>query len=162
MTWFDYVVIVVLVTSIVVSAVRGLVREMLSLLAWIVAFWVANHFAAALAGVLPAAVPGESLRLIVAFIAIMVGTLIVGALVNLGVAAMIRAAGLQLADRGLGGLFGFARGVLIVLTGVILAGLTTLPQQPVWRDALFAPLAVEGVRTIKPFLPEAWRRHVHF
>jgi membrane protein required for colicin V production len=45
---------------------------------------------------------------------------------------------------------------------VILAGLTPLPQQPAWRNALLAPLAVEGVRTIKPILPESWARYVHY
>lgn len=162
MTLFDYAVLTIIVVSVIISAVRGLVREVLSLVAWLVAFYVAKHWAAEMAAMLPAAINGAMLRLIVGFTVLLLGTLIVGGLVNWVVGRLIRMAGLQFADRGLGGLFGLARGVLIVLTGVILAGLTTLPEQPVWREALFSPLAEEAVRTMKPLLPEAWAHYVHY
>jgi membrane protein required for colicin V production len=69
---------------------------------------------------------------------------------------------LSLADRGLGGLFGLARGIVIVLFGVILCGMTSIPQQDFWKDALLSPMAETGVRTVKPFLPAALSQHVHF
>jgi membrane protein required for colicin V production len=162
MTVFDFAVIAVIAISVVISTVRGLVSEVLSLTVWLVAFSVANYWATDLAALLPDAIPGAMLRLIVGFVILLVVTLILGALVNMAIARLIRSAGLQLADRGLGGLFGLARGILIVLTAVILAGLTTLPQQPFWRNALLSPLAVEGVRTMKPLLPEAWAHYVHY
>jgi membrane protein required for colicin V production len=162
MTWFDYAVIAVIAISVVISAARGLVREVLSLAAWFIAFIVANQWATDVAAMLPDSISGAMLRLLVAFVALLVGTLILGGIVNWGINRMIQTAGLQFADRGMGGLFGLARGVLIVLTAVILAGLTSLPQQPFWRNALLAPLAVEGVRTIKPLLPENWARYVHY
>ena len=73
MTIFDYVVLFVLGTSIIVSMLRGLVKEMLSLLGWIVAFVVANAYGPQLAAMLPEAVPGEIVRLIVAFLALFIG-----------------------------------------------------------------------------------------
>ncbi|MGA2550737.1 MAG: CvpA family protein [Burkholderiaceae bacterium] len=162
MTVFDYVVVGVIVISVVVSAMRGLVREVLSLIVWVLAFCVANYWAADVAALLPEAVPNPMLRLIIGFLILLVLTLLVGAFVNVLVLRLIRTARLELADHGLGGLFGFARGILIVLTGVILAGLTSLPQQPAWRNAVLAPLAVEGVRTVKPLLPQEWARYVHY
>jgi membrane protein required for colicin V production len=162
MTWFDYAVIAIIVVSVITSAARGLVREVLSLAAWMVAFFVANQWATDVAAMLPDSLTGAMLRLIVAFVALLVAALIVGGIVNWAIARVIRTTGLQFADRGMGGLFGLARGILIVLTVVILAGLTSLPQQPAWRNALLAPLAVEGVRTIKPLLPESWARYVHY
>ncbi len=162
MTAFDYAVLAILVASIVVSVLRGLVKEVLSLLAWIAAFVVANRYAASFAEMLPAVVPAGSLRLIVAFASLFVATLLLGALINLAIGMVIKATGLAVADRGLGGLFGLARGVLIVLTLVILAGLTELPRQPVWKDAVLSPLAESGARTVKPWLPDDWARHVRF
>jgi membrane protein required for colicin V production len=73
---------------------------------------------------------------------------------------LIEASGLSLADRGLGGLFGLARGVVIVLAAVILCSMTAIPQQPFWKDALLSPLAEAGARTLKPFLPAALAQHV--
>lgn len=162
MTIFDYLVIFVLIASVVISTMRGLVKEMLSLASWIVAFVVANAYGAELAHMLPAMVPGEVLRLILAFIVLFIGVRILMGLLGLAVDALVKAGGLSLADRGLGGLFGLGRGLVIVLAAVILCGMTTIPQQDFWKNALLSPLAETGARTIKPFLPAAFAQHVQF
>ena len=162
MTAFDYVVLTILVASIVVSVFRGLVREVLSLVAWLAAFFVANRYAADMAALLPAAVPAGTLRLVIGFVLLFIGTLLLASLVNAAIAHIISAAGLKVVDRGLGGLFGLARGVVIVMTGVVLAGLTDLPSQPVWREALLSGVSESAVRAVKPLLPDDFARHVNF
>ena len=162
MTIFDYLVLFVLVSSVVISTLRGLVKEILSLLGWIVAFVVANAYGAKLAPMLPDLLPGETARLILAFIVLFLGVRILMGLLSLAIGALVEASGLGLADRGLGGLFGLARGIVIVLAAVILCGMTSIPQQAFWRDALLSPMAETGVRTVKPFLPAALARHVGY
>ena len=162
MTIFDYLVLFVLIASVVISTLRGLVKEILSLLGWIVAFVVANAYGAELAPLLPDAIPGASARLIVAFIALFLGVRILMGLLSLALGAVIAATGLSLADRGLGGLFGLARGIVIVLAAVILCSMTSIPQQAFWKEALLSPLAETGARTVKPFLPAALAQHVQF
>jgi membrane protein required for colicin V production len=161
-TIFDYIVLFILVSSVVISTMRGLVKEILSLVGWIAAFVVANAFGAKLAPMLPSVIPGESLRLIVAFIALFLGVRVLMGLLALAIGALIEATGLSLADRGLGGLFGLGRGIVIVLAGVILCGMTSIPQQAFWKDALLSPMAETGARTVKPFLPAALAQHVQF
>lgn len=162
MTIFDYLVLFVLVSSVVISTLRGLVKEILSLLGWVVAFVVANAYGAQLAPLLPELIPGATARLIVAFIALFLGVRILMGLLSLAVGALVEATGLSLADRGLGGLFGLARGIVIVLAAVILCGMTSIPQQAFWKDALLSPMAETGARTVKPFLPAALAQHVRF
>lgn len=162
MTIFDYVVLFILVSSVVISTMRGLVKEILSLLGWVAAFVVANAFGAKLSPMLPSVIPGEALRLIVAFIVLFLGVRVLMGLLALAIGALIEASGLSLADRGLGGLFGLGRGIVIVLAGVILCGMTSIPQQAFWKDALLSPMAETGARTVKPFLPAAFARHVQF
>ena len=162
MTIFDYLVIFVLIASVVISTMRGLVREMLSLVSWIVAFVVANAYSTQLAVLLPAMVPGEVLRLILSFIVLFVGVRILMGILMLALDALVKAGGLGMADRGLGGLFGLGRGLVIVLAAVILCGMTSVPQQDFWKNALLSPLAEAGVRTVKPFLPAAFAQYVHF
>ncbi|MBW8900222.1 MAG: CvpA family protein [Massilia sp.] len=162
MTIFDYVVLFILISSVVISTMRGLVKEILSLLGWVAAFIVANAFGAKLAPMLPSVIPGEALRLIVAFIALFLGVRVLMGLLALAIGALIEASGLTLADRGLGGLFGLGRGIVIVLAGVILCGMTSIPQQAFWKDALLSPMAETGARTVKPFLPAAFAQHVQF
>src|ERR1700742_1109103 len=106
MTAFDYVVITILVASVVISVLRGLVKEILSLLAWLAAFIVANRYGKDMADLLPDAVPPGTMRLVIGFAILFVGTVLLGALVNLAVALIIRTLGLQIVDRGLGGVFG--------------------------------------------------------
>ncbi|WP_353153834.1 CvpA family protein [Herminiimonas fonticola] len=162
MTIFDYLVLFVLICSIVISTLRGLVKEILSLLSWIVAFVVANAYGESLAVLLPDMVPGNTTRLIVGFIVLFIGVRILMGLLTMALDAVVKASGLALADRGLGGLFGLARGLLIVLAGVLLCGMTAIPQQNFWKEALFSPLAETAALTVKPFLPGDFARHIKF
>jgi len=155
-------VLFVVVCSIVISTMRGLVKEILSLLSWVVAFVVANAYGEVLAGWLPQAIPGQTARLIVAFIALFIGVRLLMLLLTMAIDAVIKAAGLSLADRGLGGLFGLARGVVLVLAGVLVCGMTAIPQQAFWREALLSPLAETAARTVKPYLPGHVGQHVRF
>ncbi len=161
MTIFDYLVLFILIASIVISTLRGLVKEILSLVSWVVAFVVANMFGAQLAPMLTV-IPGEMVRLIAAFVLLFIGVRLLMGLLMMAVDALIKASGLSLADRGLGGLFGLARGIVIVLAGVIVAGMTELPKQDFWTQAMFSPMAETGVRTVKPFLPASLSQHVNY
>lgn len=162
MTIFDYLVIFVMVTSVIIGLVRGLVKEVLSVLSWIIAFIAANAYAAPLAQMLPEAVPGEALRLIVAFLALFIGARILMGLLSLALDALLDAGGLSFIDRVLGAVFGVARGLVIVLAAVILSGMTSLPQQDFWKQAVASPYAEQGVRMVKPYLPAAIAQHVNF
>jgi membrane protein required for colicin V production len=161
-TIFDYLVLFVLVCSIVISTLRGLVKEILSLLSWVVSFVVANAYGEDLATMLPDMVPGNATRLIVAFLALFIGVRLLMLLLTMAIDALIKASGLTLADRGLGGLFGLGRGLVLVLAAVLVCGMTAIPQQPFWKEALLSPMAETAARTVKPFLPGDVARHVRF
>lgn len=141
---------------------RGLIKEILSLVSWVVAFVVANAYSETLAEWLPAVFPGQIIRLIVAFLLLFIGVRLLMALVMMAVDAVIKASGLSLADRGLGGLFGLARGCVLVLAAVLVCGMTSMPQQAFWKNALFSPLAETAARTVIPFLPASVSDHVRF
>jgi len=52
--------------------------------------------------------------------------------------------------------------MLIVLVAVLICGMTAIPQQPFWKDAILSPLAESAARSVKPFLPGEFARHVQF
>ena len=162
MTLFDYLILFVLLCSIVISTMRGLIKEVLSLVSWVVSFVVANAYGATVANWMPEFLPGQMLRLIVAFVALFIGVRLLMALLMRAVDTLIKASGLSLADRGLGGLFGLARGSVIVMAAVLLCGMTSIPRQAFWKDALLSPLAVTAAQTIMPFLPGSVTQHVRF
>lgn len=162
MTLFDYLTLFVLIASVIISTTRGVVREVLSLASWVAAFMVANLYGEILAQLLPDIVPGALTRLIIAFVLLFIGTRLLMGLLILMCESLIKASGLSFVDRSLGSVFGFARGLLIVLVTVVLCGMTGIPQQPFWKDAMLSPYAESAARSVKPFLPDEFARHVQF
>ncbi|MDE2365718.1 MAG: CvpA family protein [Betaproteobacteria bacterium] len=162
MTAFDYCVLAILCISVVLSFVRGVVRELVSLAGWIVAFMVANSFAAQFAPMLPSFITGESLRMLLAFAALFLATLLVMGLTAMAASALTKTAGLGLADRFLGSVFGLVRGLLVVLSIVLAAGLTALPQEPFWRKAVLSGPLEMAVMMAIPLLPQDLSRHINF
>ena len=135
MTLFDLAVLAIVGLSVLLSVIRGLVREVLALAAWVVAFLAANMLAATVAPWMPEALPSEELRLLAGFLCVFVGVLIAMSVLAMLASKLVKSAGLGLEDRLLGSAFGLARGLLVVMILVLLAGLTSLPRQAVWRNA---------------------------
>lgn len=52
---------------------------------------------------------------------------------------VLHATGLTLLDRFLGALFGLAKGALVALALVLVCGMTKIPEQPFWKNAMFSP-----------------------
>ena len=153
MTWLDYAVIGVIGASFIWSAFRGVVREIISLAGWIMAFLAASLFAGPLALALPSEIPGESLRALIAYLGIFIAVLIVSSLTGVLLSRLVQVAGLGAADRLFGAAFGLARGAVFVVALALMAGLTSAPRQPWWRDSVVGAPLVAAASALKPWLP---------
>jgi membrane protein required for colicin V production len=162
MTWLDYAVIGVFVVSLAAGAWRGLVREVLSILGWVIAFLAANLFAGPLGPAMPDAIPSPELRIAAAFVAVFIASLFATALIGLLLSKIVKAAGLGGVDRMLGAVFGAARGLLIVLAGTLLAGLSSVPQQAYWRESASGPILTRAAETLKPLLPQSFAERLRY
>jgi membrane protein required for colicin V production len=154
MTWLDYGVIVVLLLSIAWGAWRGLVHEVLSLAGWIMAFLAANLLAAPLSETFPANMRPE-FRVVGAFLLVFVGTLVLVTLLTALVTKFIRVSVLQSLDRWLGALFGLMRGLVLVVAFAVIAGLTSFPATPIWKESATGYSLAQTVIQLKPWLPPA-------
>ena len=162
MTWLDYTVFGVFAASVICGAWRGLVREVIAILGWVIAFLAANLFAGPLGEAMPQAIPTPELRLVAAFVAIFIGSLVVTSLLGLLLSKAMHAAGLAGLDRVLGALFGVARGALIVLAATLLAGLSSLPREAVWRDSLVGGPLAQAALALKPLLPQTFAERLRY
>lgn len=162
MTAFDYAVLVIVGISILISVMRGLVREVLALLAWLAAFVAATFLGAHVAAWMPQAIPTEELRLLTGFLIVFVGVLIAMSLIAMLVSRLIRRAGLGVEDRMFGMLFGVARGAVVVLVLVLLAGLTPLPRDPMWRNAMLSSPLESMALYVKAWLPGELSRRIKY
>ena len=156
MTWLDYAALAILVASVLWGIWRGLVREVISIGAWVLAFLGANLFAGPLGDALPKALPTPEIRMAVAFVVVFIAILAVCALLSRLLSKLVHGAGLGELDRSLGGGFGVARALLILLAFALVAGLTALPRQPVWRNSISGPLLAQAVLAIKPWVPPSF------
>jgi membrane protein required for colicin V production len=162
MNGFDVVVLAVLALSTLLAFVRGVVRELIALASWIVGIALALLYAGKAAGFLGWLEVTPEIRLVLAFALIFIVVLVAGALAAWGLSRAIHAAGLSFLDRFLGGIFGLARGVLLVVLFALVAGLTTLPREDWWQNAAVGrPLAVAAL-SLKPWLPRAWAERLDF
>lgn len=162
MTVFDYAVLVIVILSILLSVIRGLVREVLALLAWVVAFVAANLFSADLAALMPDEIPTMELRLLAGFVGVFLVALLIMSLLAMIVSHLVKNAGLGVEDRMFGALFGLARGLLVVVMLVLLAGLTSLPTQKAWREAVFAGPLQAAAMQVKLWLPTGLSQRIRY
>ena len=162
MTAFDYAVLAVIAASALLGLWRGVVGEVLALAAWVVAFFVARAEALEVAGWLAGRIAEPGMRLAAAYVLIFVGVLLIFALARMLISLMLKAVGLGLLDRLLGGAFGVLRGILVVLVAVLVAGMTLLPRSEEWRDAVLAPPLETVVIAAKPWLPAEAAKRIRF
>jgi membrane protein required for colicin V production len=58
--------------------------------------------------------------------------------------------------------FGVARGLLVVAATALLAGLTSAPTQPYWRESVSGPLLVQVALRLKPLLPHTLTERMRY
>ena len=162
MTVFDYVVLVIMGLSVLLSILRGFVREALALVSWLAAFFVAKLYTLELAPLLPQSIPSQSLRLLAAFLILFLATLLICSLLAIALSEVFKRVGLGWMDRCLGALFGLARGMIIVGVLVLLGGLTTLPKDVRWRNAMFSAPLEAMVISLLPWFPTGIAKHVKY
>ena len=152
----DWVLLGVLFVSMVVGMWRGLVYEVLSLAGWVAAFFLAQWLASDAVAWIPfvqSAAP--SIQYAVGYVVVFVGSLFVSALLSWVIKKVIESVGLRPVDRALGGAFGLARGVVLLLTLTVVLQLTGMSQNDWWQGAkgpVWLDMTIQG---LKPLMPES-------
>lgn len=163
MTSFDYAIIAILSASVLLGAWRGMVSEVMSLGAWVVAFLVAREWGEQVGTQLLAPyVTVAFWQIAGGWILLFVASILAVSIFKALARKTLHAIGLGFFDRTLGMIFGAARGVLLILLLVAIGGMTSLPDEPWWRQARLAPLAERGVIYIKPWLPDDLAKHIAY
>ena len=155
MNALDWVVVAVIGASILLGLLRGFMREMISLAGWIAGIWLAFRFAVAISASVPLAQEWPLTKTAVIALLIVVGCVFIAALAGWLVRELVKAAKLSAADRTLGGLFGLARGLLIIGLAVFLVRDTALYREPMWRESLVLPRIEAALAFALRQLPDA-------
>jgi membrane protein required for colicin V production len=88
--------------------------------------------------------------------------LLITSLIAIALSGLLKEIGLGWLNRLLGGVFGFLRGLLVVTVLMILAGMTQLPKDERWTNAMFSAPLEALVKTVLVWLPKSITQHVSF
>lgn len=142
--YVDYVILAVIGLSVLTGLFRGFVKEIIALCVWVLAIWLAATYSEAFSGWVHTYIKDKTACLAVAFVLILVGTLIVGGIFNAFLSFLLHRSGLSGTDRLLGMGFGFVRGVFIVALIMLVLKMTSAPYQEYTKQsklyAQFDPL----------------------
>jgi membrane protein required for colicin V production len=158
----DLAILAILAASVVIGMVRGLLVEVLSIAIWAAAVALALLFGGSVGDRFADAIELPSLRAALGHGLVFVAALVVGALFLWLMRKLVQGTGLTGTDRLLGLVFGIARGALLVMVLVVLAGLTALPRDPWWQGSRLIPVFQGIAQDLKPHLPAALRDYIDF
>lgn len=156
----DWILAAILLVSLALGAWRGLVHEVLSVIAWVAAFVLAQWFAPQASQWLPMTQSSPALRYAAGFVVVFIGVLFAAALLKWLLKKVLEAVGLRPIDRVLGAGFGLLRGVIIVLALAVVAQMTPLKDTEAWMQSRGALWAAQGLKTLKPILPERFGQYL--
>jgi membrane protein required for colicin V production len=154
--WLDWTLTIIVVASVAGAILKGFVRELIGLASLVAGVGVAvagYRWAAAWFADLT---PTPEIAQGAAFLALFVLVLILGAVVSFVAKKLVKAAGLQLFDRILGGLFGLMRGVGIIAVLLMVMMTFGIKTETVHQSVL-APYAANLARPLAGIMPQDFR-----
>lgn len=154
----DVVFLVIVAISILVSVARGFVKEVLSILGWILAGVAVYYLLPVVEPITKKYIESELLVAIVNSMGILLLFCILWILLTDKLSFQIRNSKFSAVDRIFGILFGFLRGIVVVLLVQIM--ITSLipeeAEQGIFAESKYFKLAEESSKPIKDMIPEKW------
>lgn len=161
MTGFDLLLIAVVIASALLAFIHGIIKEIFSLAAWIVGLGAAILLAGTVGNWFPVDMLGvPHLRYVVAFLLVLIGVLVIGALLGTLLKTGAKAIGLGMLDRLLGGIFGVLRGALIAMIIVLVFASTAMAHEPWFAKSTLVPHLLLGAALVRQSLPPAWAAYL--
>jgi len=159
-TWFDGVLLGLIVLSLVLGMIKGLLREVVSLVSLFLSVVLAFKLAEPL-GTYLTWWQSEGVRYVAAFIIIAIAVLVVGVLVGLLLKNIAKDVGLGGLDHGLGAVFGFIRGSLVALVIVFLLSNTAIANSDWYKNSVVQSWFHGCVVWLQGFSPHDLQKPVH-
>jgi membrane protein required for colicin V production len=160
---FDLIILAIMLLFTAIGAWRGLVREIVTVLTWVLSCLLAWLFAGKFSAIFKGIVDDPALRQLLAFVLIFIVVFVLGIVASWFIHKHLPGKrGFRNANIALGGLVGAARGGVIVIAVFLVAGLTSFPQRPWWREASFAPYFERAAVYVAGYMPRDVARHVRY
>ena len=147
----DIAILIITVLSSLFGLWRGFIKEMLSLLSWVAALLVARVYSEYLSEMMSGMIENSGLRYVTAFAVLFVAVMMVGTLINFLLSKVLGVSGLKFADRLLGGVFGIARGLIIVLVIMFISSVF-VSERALWQESKLVPYGMSMIEKSRVFI----------
>jgi len=135
MSTADIIILCLISLPMIVGVFYGFLNIVFSLLSWSVSLGLSIKLVPYFSPLLENHVDTPILRIILAFIALFILSLLIMSGISYFIVKLLGRTGLTAADRILGLFFGMGLGGLIVAVIIFLAGFTAFPQEPWWEES---------------------------
>jgi membrane protein required for colicin V production len=152
--WIDWTLAAVVIISVAAAFHKGFVRELISLAALVAGVIIAGRGYERASAWFEDLTRSHQMAEGLAFLALFLGTLLVGAVVAGIAGKLIKKAGVQAFDRFLGALFGLVRGAAVDCI-LLLALVAFAIKVDAVRRSTLAPYVVAGADVVAEVMPEA-------
>jgi membrane protein required for colicin V production len=160
---FDGLMLVVMIAFAITGALRGFVLEALSLILWPLSAFAAWLFADQAAALYTSLITESQLRMVAAFVTVFLLVFVVGTVVVYFIHRALPLRGpLRTSNAVLGGIVGGVRGGIIIVIVFLVAGITSMPQRPWWRESVLTPYFQKAAIKVSGYLPSDIARHIKY
>lgn len=156
MSTADIVILCLIALPTIVGVFYGFLNIVFSLLSWAISLGLSVKLLPYFSPLLEGHVDTPILRVILAFIALFIISLVIMSSISYLIIKLLGRTGLTAADRILGLFFGMALGGLIVAVIVFMAGFTAFPQETWWEESKLAEPFERISIWSSGFLPESF------
>jgi len=150
----DILIAAAILVSVVVGIFRGFVKEAISIAALLVAIWAALYFGPEAGDISENWFKSEELQMWFGRVLVFLVILSLGGLLGWGISKLVRLSVLSGMDRLLGGVFGVARGILLVAVAIIGAQFAGFDNDNWWLQSKLIPHFEVVADWIKIMAPE--------
>ena len=163
MNLLDWILAVVFMVFVALGFRRGFLKEILSLAAWLVAAVLAWLFAADVGPLFSVWLRDPAARTGAGFVATFVVVFLIMTVLGIFLRRwLLVRPWTRFVNYLLGGFTGAGRGLLVLVVFTLLAGLTSAPRQPWWRESLFMPTLQEVALEAGGYLPRDVLRYISY
>ena len=159
MNYLDIASVVIIMWATWTGLRRGLIRSLTSLISWLLALVLGSHFAAQFAPFFAVLTKDPVVQKIAAFASIVAIILFITAIVGNILRKLLKALRLGLTEQAAGGIFGAAKGSMILMIAVQMLG-PWVSASPYWQKssvvALLTPYAPAAVEVSQQLLGHVW------
>ena len=148
--FIDWIIVIVLTTSIVLSVIRGFVKEFLSLSLWISAFFVAVNYEYLATPKINEFIGNPDISKIIAYVCVFTVFIFIGGLIIKLISKFVKWTGASGFDRLLGMIFGLTRGFLILFVFFLLLPMSAKSNE-LMNNSKLAPVIVKYAPQVENF-----------